>query len=876
MPRSSQASRSSRRPKIRFPSDPGTAMQWVLAAHQESQAAFFRLLTPPPELAARRDLHRLYREATARLLEMLRQHNESGLAPSPWDLPPVAQPLVQQALIEADLADALGDPTEGKRLRDWAFATARTHLPPLALGRVRRSLATQYAAEGRFPEALAEFEDVRRLFVDAGDSLQAAQTSLEEAALLEWLGDHERALAAITSARRLADLEGAEPVGGWDEIMRQATREAHTIASGGGATGEADRAAANWRIAVELAEHEARVRKARAEYDVAADLFQSVLPHYESLGGGAAIEYQLAAIDFARGRPAAARERLARIEPAFADGLLSGKVAGLRLLQSCVALALGELSQALRLANAGLAELERHPDEDLGWRLHWRKAQALRALNRPDESLAVYSTATNFVDSLRKSPLGYRLDSTALGAKLPLIEEAITLAADRNAGAACLGLIERFKARALSAVLSLPIRRRPGATDLETEFDQVTQRLDALEYQGYSGAADALQVRSERAALLDRRIQLAEQIRVRDPRWRELSVPAPLDSTKLAAALQRRRQAALTLHVHESTVLSVLVVDGRFEIGRQTIDPDLQAALDEYVRSLVADDPERGSPDVAELGLDASRFIPAALLEKALAANSLVVAPHDRLHLLPWPSLPFGPHRLFERTAVGILPNLTCATALDYQPAARPQAALAGITRYPESSKLTDLPSIRVELENLSALYHDRLVAPPLIDEQATEDAVRELATHPEGTSAVLHLACHAVLSEDDPLGSGLLLIDGKLDAAEWARLRLPYAEVVLSACSTGWRPQAARGVRLHGDDILGLPGALLEAGARSILVSIPKADDEGTSVFMTGYHGRRAQGIEPLRAFRETQRELLASGRPPGTWSGLVFYGVR
>src|SRR5262249_39735959 len=154
--------------------------------------------------------------------------------------------------------------------------------------------------------------------------------------------------------------------------------------------------------------------------------------------------------------------------------------------------------------------------------------------------------------------------------------------------------------------------------------------------------------------------------------------------------------------------------------------------------------------------------------------------------------------------------------------------------------------------------------------------AVRNLAARDDAGSAILHLSCHGTLDIEEPLGSGVLLCDGKIDAAEWAQMRLRYDEGVLSACSTGWRPEAAQGITLHGDDVLGLPGALLEAGARSIIVSIPKADDETTAVFMTAYHGHRADGTSPLAAFCQTQRELLAGGQEPDRWSGLVCYGVR
>src|SRR2546427_1722781 len=187
-----------------LPADPIRAMQLVAQAHAESQAAFMSLGGASPlENATKRELHTTYREKTAHLLELLRWHNESGLAPSPWDLTIVAQPLVQQTMIEADILDALGEPSEGARLREWAVGVAKRDLPPLAFARVRRGIVAQRASEGRFNEALAEYDDLRREFAGAGEVVQSAQTTLDQAGLLEWLGDDERALDAIAAARRL-------------------------------------------------------------------------------------------------------------------------------------------------------------------------------------------------------------------------------------------------------------------------------------------------------------------------------------------------------------------------------------------------------------------------------------------------------------------------------------------------------------------------------------------------------------------------------------------------------------------------------------------------------------------------------------------------
>jgi CHAT domain-containing protein len=122
-------------------------------------------------------------------------------------------------------------------------------------------------------------------------------------------------------------------------------------------------------------------------------------------------------------------------------------------------------------------------------------------------------------------------------------------------------------------------------------------------------------------------------------------------------------------------------------------------------------------------------------------------------------------------------------------------------------------------------------------------------------------------------MSSGLLLADSKLDTAEVAAHRLPFDEVVLSACSTGWRPTKVADVPLNADEILGIPGAFLEAGARSVLVSIPKAEDRSAAALTTAYHRGRIAGQASLQAFQGAQRQLLVDGVPPNAWAGFALY---
>jgi len=125
-------------------------------------------------------------------------------------------------------------------------------------------------------------------------------------------------------------------------------------------------------------------------------------------------------------------------------------------------------------------------------------------------------------------------------------------------------------------------------------------------------------------------------------------------------------------------------------------------------------------------------------------------------------------------------------------------------------------------------------------------------------------------------MSSGLYLSDGKVEAATVAREAIRFDEVILSACSAGQRALAANGVELVGDELLGLVGAFIEAGTKSVLVSIPPTPDVPTLEFMKCYHDHRSQGTAPLAALQRTQRTMLTEGIfEPCQWAGFSVFGV-
>ncbi|MEO8452789.1 MAG: CHAT domain-containing protein, partial [Gemmatimonadota bacterium] len=587
-----------------------------------------------------------------------------------------------------------------------------------------------------------------------------------------------------------------------------------------------------------------------------------------------AIDFQLARIEIERGRVTEGLAMLRDIKPQM-SGLLRPKLGAVLGWEAEALLRLGRPNEAIPLARESVAELTQYRDLDSLWYAQWREGKALAGAGDRPAALAAFNAAVTTVTALRRFPMGYRLESTFFADKLPLFDDAIFLAADLGDAPTAARLIEQVKSRALTSMLTVASVAGQKSGDLDAAVDDLSRRVDVLEYAAYQSGWTGETV-AVRDRLLTERTRLLERILVSDPRWRTLSRPAEPDLNEIAASLERANQAALSLYYRSGRVVTLLIYRGRAQIAVKSLSESTVAAISAYQENLSSATSDHGKLDPSAWpDLAADRLVPVELLSQALGADGLVVVPHGPLHLLPWSALTLDGTRLFERCAVGVLPNMSCLKILEPAPAGPPSIALLGAPTYLGTSGLSELPLAAEELFTVAEIFGDRVVGAPRIGAEATQDAYRELLADPKGTHGILHLACHGDLVAGDPENSGLLLHDGKLDASEIARRKIPFDEVVLSACASGYRPTRVGSVELSADDIVGLPGAFLEAGARSVLVSIPPARDDAALAFMTLYYEHRVLGEPPLRSFREAEMAMLAAGDYPAhLWAGFTFYG--
>jgi len=210
----------------------------------------------------------------------------------------------------------------------------------------------------------------------------------------------------------------------------------------------------------------------------------------------------------------------------------------------------------------------------------------------------------------------------------------------------------------------------------------------------------------------------------------------------------------------------------------------------------------------------------------------------------------------------------------------------------PSYENLADLPGSQVEIENINDEFARMgLATKVLLSKEASEDNVKKTKS-----PKVMHIATHGFFLPDtenfksNPLvKSGLMLAgakdvsqkdtrdlkteesaeDGILTAYEAMELDLEGTDlVVLSACETGL------GEQRNGEGVYGLQRAFMVAGARSIIMSLWKVDDEATQELMTAFYRKWVNGQNKVTSFKEAQLDVKKKYPNPVYWGGFVMVG--
>jgi CHAT domain-containing protein len=238
-----------------------------------------------------------------------------------------------------------------------------------------------------------------------------------------------------------------------------------------------------------------------------------------------------------------------------------------------------------------------------------------------------------------------------------------------------------------------------------------------------------------------------------------------------------------------------------------------------------------------------------------IRGHHLVVAPHGRLHQLPFHAFANGSRYLIDDFTISYAPSASVYAFCRSR--ASVNAASSLVMGIPDARA----PFVAEEVEAVSRSLPNPSV---FMGAQATAQLLRERAS----LSRYVHVATHCSFRRDNPMFSAIRLGDSFLTLLDLYQLQLSAELVTLSGCSTALNVVAA------GDELLGLAKGLIQAGAESALLTLWDVQDHSASRFMEHFYRNMAGGMEKPEALQKAMQELRREYPHPYYWAPFMLVG--
>lgn len=835
---------------------------------------------------------------------------------------------LDRARTERAMIDALmylGRYDEALDLAESARRVFQSHGDALALAHLENNVGNIYHRLDQNAQSLSCYEIARRTFQEAGDGLALAVTSFNQANVFSNINEFRRAEELYESARdayreRGMDLAAAQATYslGYLQFLKghyhQAIHTMHVVREDFVRLGDVRAAAL---CGLDLAEIYLQVDV----LDEAADHANRVALDFQRLGmryESAKAQAQLGLACLKQGRLELADEALTA---ALADFRLEGnevQAALISLYRSELSLRQHRIDRALALAREAATEFERHklPAKRNCARLVEARALALlgdasaamecvrnviqwdrcselpgleyqarellgdllSAQHAAEGALEEYRLAIGCIERMRS---GIRVDefrTAFFRDKLRVYEKAIPLCLRRAESSGledAFFFLESQKARTLVDFLTDDLQILPEDNAQLQDLHQRWRKLRE-ELQWFHNKANDHDVQGRIRSMATDTVY-REEMRSREQALEELTCEAQIRDARFSAVGSSPGLTLLDLQAALAVdeTIAEYYIDGN-SILCFVIDRDRRAVVEcptpiAEVRELILElkfqlDKFQYGAEYVSAHMDSLRDCTDRVLERLYQAlyapiaplvrtDAVVFVPFGPLHNVPFHALFDGRRYLLDRLQVSYAPSAKLHVLCQMK-SSRPVKRLSVIGVADSRA-----PRIAEEVGSIVELFPD---ARCLVGDLATREAVEEQLRR----SDIVHIACHAVFRQDNPMFSALRLSGGLLNAYDVSLLRTPPSLVTLSGCSTGV------GRVFDGDEMMGLVRGFLHAGAASLVVSLWTVNDPATAALMAEFYRKIANSGSLRSALREALLELKAKSQHPYYWAPFILIG--
>ena len=490
------------------------------------------------------------------------------------------------------------------------------------------------------------------------------------------------------------------------------------------------------------------------------------------------------------------------------------------------------------------------------WEARAGRATTLEAQGRTEEASEEYGRALDLVDELRLRIDTSELRARFLSGRVDVYERALALRARKGDTEGAFSIAERSRARGLLDLLA-EARPQPDAREraLLDELHSAASRL--------ARAPDARSQEEARAAL-DRAEERLQVLRIELDRDASSVDPAPVALTDVRQRVLDPQETLLSYYVGEGQAFVWIAS----RAGARLYDLPPPAELRRLATALGA---AAGHPPTSLGGRPAgeaeAEALAAALLPVELPAGTrVVIAPDGPLHGVPFEALRRNGRPLVEDHEVLVVPSASVLALMregTHAPAAGGLLGVAG----------PDLASAQGALDRIGGLFPEKERV--LLTGRAASRA--ELVRRELDGFRYLYFATHGSSDPQAPRRFGLWVGGSAAEpdllyTDDIFALRLAAELVVLAACGSG------RGELVPGEGPLGAARAFLQAGARSVIVSLWDVSDRSTAEFMELFYGELRRGRPVPDALRRTKLAFIHSDRPAQRqifrWAPFVLIG--
>jgi CHAT domain-containing protein/tetratricopeptide (TPR) repeat protein len=540
----------------------------------------------------------------------------------------------------------------------------------------------------------------------------------------------------------------------------------------------------------------------------------------------------------------------------------------------------GNKSLAKASLTEALAKAEEIKLDEMQWRCLWKLGALARQSGDSQPPLDFYLRA---IAALERQSAKIKVEEYRSGFiddKAEIYEETVLLLLQMNRAAEAFAVAERAKSRSFADLLAnANINWQTGADrDLLNRRDRMLDRLNLVQ-----GKINALQQKaggeeSNRfaiAALNDTLAALQKaysdilvELKASNPELADMMSVDPLPLAEVQAMLPD--SAALVEYFFAKDRLVSWVVDPNGV--RAVYAPFDSSKLNENIRQLRRAIKKRASTEIFSRSLYDQLIKP---IEPLLQnATQLVIVPHGALHYLPFPALQRSDSTyLIDHHALALAPSATVLGFCYRKGDARRDSSRLDPMR--ENFRVLalgnprlDLPFAEKEIKSIAQTFGE-------IESYEREQATLRALEAGVSRANLLHLSCHGVYNESNPLFSALLLAPdstnatGRLEAIKIFGLKLNTSLVMLSACETGLAKITG------GDEVIGLARGFIFAGTPSLIASLWTVDDLATAITVKRFYRYLKAGASKAQALREAQRFVRDHhNRHPAYWASFGLTG--